>query len=86
MGGSAITGTVSTTGKLTCSLASSALSGQLTIAGSIPSYAGPLEVTPGAETQTVECSGLLMPGDIIIKPVPQNYGLVGWNGITLTVS
>lgn len=62
------------------------LSGTLTIAGSIPSYSGPYVVTPGDAEQIIACEGLLMPQDIIIQPVPSNYGRIAWDGVTLTVS
>ena len=83
---SVLTGRLTATGVLTGAVSSDAsLSGALTIAGSIPSYHGSLEITPGDEPQTVECSGLLMPQDIIVKPVPSNYGRIEWNGVALTV-
>ena len=66
--------------------ADGALSGALTIAGSIPSYAGQSTITPSSEEQTIACAGLLMPADITIEPVPAGYGKISWNGITLTVS
>lgn len=49
-------------------------------------YAGATEYTPTAEEQTVECKGLMMPENIVIAPIPQNYGLITWNGSILTVS
>ena len=79
-------GRLSATGVLTGTVSAEAsLSGSLTIAGSIPSYHGSFEVTPGDEPQTVECAGLLMPQDIIINPVPSNYGRIEWNGVSLSV-
>lgn len=49
-------------------------------------YEGETEITPTQDTQTLRTSGLLMPVDIVINPIPQNYGLITWNGSTLTVS
>lgn len=49
-------------------------------------FAGPYEVTPTAETQTLTTSGLYMAQDVTINPIPSNYGLITWNGSTLTVS
>ena len=86
MGGYGITGTVSTKGNLSCSLASSALSGNLTISGSIPSYPGETHVFPSDDVQIVPCHGWFMADDITIYPVPSNYGKIEWNGVTLTVS
>lgn len=49
-------------------------------------YTGPTVVTPSGQTQTLATTGLLLPTDIVINPIPQNYGLITWNGSTLTVS
>lgn len=73
---------------------SGCLSGGKTIAGSLtipnavlpPSYEGPYEVTPTARTQTLATDSLYMRGNITINPIPSNYGLITWNGSTLTVS
>ena len=82
-----LTGTLTSIGVLTGEVsAEQGLSGTLTIAGSIPSYPGPYMVTPGDAEQVIACEGLLMPQDIIIQPVPSNYGRISWDGVTLTVS
>lgn len=49
-------------------------------------YTGEMSFTPSAEEQTVECKGLMMPENIVIAPIPQNYGLITWNGLVLTIS
>ena len=49
-------------------------------------YSGPCEATPTTSTQTLQTSGLLVPDNITINPIPSNYGLITWNGSTLTVS
>lgn len=49
-------------------------------------YQGQMEVTPSVETQTLETANLMMLEDITIKPIPSNYGLITWDGSTLTVS
>lgn len=48
-------------------------------------YPGPYEFTPAAAAQTIEISGLMATADITINPIPSNYGLITWNGATLTV-
>lgn len=71
-----------------------ALSGQKALAGSFtvpitietPPYMGEYNFTPTQEAQTVEISGLRATQNITINPIPQNYGLITWNGATLTVS
>ena len=49
-------------------------------------YTGETTVTPSASEQRLATTGLLVPRDIIINPIPSNYGLITWNGSTLTVS
>lgn len=49
-------------------------------------YTGSYEVTPSAETQTLATADLAMSENITINPIPNNYGLITWNGSTLTVS
>ena len=51
-----------------------------------PAYEGPTEVTPSSETQTLDTRNFRMTENVVIKPIPQNYGLITWNGSTLTVS
>lgn len=48
-------------------------------------YEGPYAVTPAQEAQTLATEGLVMIGDIVVKPIPSNYGRIAWNGVTLTV-
>ena len=68
--------------------ASQGIEGLLTIPNAIlpPSYEGPYEVTPGAEEQTLETNALYMTGNITINPIPNNYGLITYDGSTITVS
>lgn len=49
-------------------------------------YTGDYEVTPSAETQTIATSGLMMTGNVTVNPIPSNYGLITYNGSTITVS
>lgn len=43
-------------------------------------YTGETEVTPTDETQTLYTAGLKVPENIIVKPIPSNYGKVSYNG------
>lgn len=66
----------------------SELSADLTIPpirGGIP-YGGDYEITPTEEVQILETSGKILARNITIQPIPSNYGLVTWNGTTLTIS
>lgn len=84
-----ITGALTPVATVTGLLSGSA---QLTAVLTVPeyvlpaAYSGPVEVTPSAETQTLETSAFYMQSDIIINPIPSNYGLITWDGSTLTVS
>lgn len=49
-------------------------------------YTRAYEVTPTQETQTLPTEGLIMSHNVVINPIPSNYGLITWNGSTLTVS
>lgn len=63
------------------------LHGRLSIAEIVPElYDGPYEYTPTQSTQTVQIDGKQATQDIIINPIPSNYGLVQWNGAYLMIS
>lgn len=51
-----------------------------------PTYDGPTEFTPSRESQVVETTAHVLLADIVINPIPSNYGLIQWNGAVLTVS
>lgn len=84
-----LTGTVSAGASLVGSVnAVARLTGTIQVpsaVGVIP-YDGPYEFTPTEETQTVEIENRMAIQDITINPIPSNYGLITWNGVTLTVS
>ena len=48
-------------------------------------YTGSYTVTPSASTQTIHTANKLLSEDIVVNPIPSNYGLVSWNGSVLTV-
>ena len=49
-------------------------------------FTGSYEYTPTSETQTIAIDGLRATADIVINPIPENYGLITWNGSIITVS
>ncbi len=49
-------------------------------------YEGEYEITPSNEVQTIPIANFIATQDIVINPIPQNYGLIGWNGSFLTIS
>ena len=52
----------------------------------VDTYDGETTVTPSDKEQALPTAGLFMKSDVIINPIPSNYGLIEWNGSTLTVS
>lgn len=61
------------------------LSSPITMVSGIP-YEGNYEVTPSSETQILSTEMLYMTSNVTINPIPNNYGLITWNGSILTVS
>ena len=51
-----------------------------------PPHTGPYEATPSSAEQLFAVSGKRMTQDFTVHAIPSNYGLITWNGSTLTVS
>lgn len=49
-------------------------------------YEGPTEITPSEETQVLRTTDFVVPVDIIVNPIPSNYGLITWNGRGIRIS
>lgn len=49
-------------------------------------YSGRTTITPTNQPQVLETAGLVVGSNITVNPIPSNYGLITWNGSTLTVS
>lgn len=49
-------------------------------------YEGSYEFTPTQETQYAPTGGKVLLEDIKINPIPNNYGLITYNGAIITVS
>lgn len=81
-------GKLSQTGSLKGKLqARGSLRGKLSFAsGEYPHYHGATEVTPTNYTQVLYTGGNVVADNIIINPIPHNYGLITWNGAYITVS
>ena len=56
------------------------------VAQEYPTYDGATEFTPTQETQTVQTARKVLLENITINPIPQNYGLITYNGRIITVS
>ena len=51
-----------------------------------PEYTGAYTFTPSSSEQTLAIAGMKATQNITINPIPDNYGLITWNGSVLTVS
>lgn len=49
-------------------------------------YEGSYTITPTAEEQVIPTKNLRMTDDITVGAIPNNWGLITWNGAFLTVS
>lgn len=49
-------------------------------------YFGPYEVTPTENEQVLPTAQLVASRDIVVNPIPSNWGRITWNGSVLTVS
>ena len=81
--------TLTAVGGLTATLSGSqALAAELHVPQiiSAETYAGPYEITPGESSQTAEIAGKIASENIVINPIPSNYGLISWDGRVITVS
>ena len=84
-----IKGALAARASLAGSLSSpAALSGRLSIPSyiDVDQYDGFTDVTPGEESQVLNTAGKVVTRNIVINPIPSNYGLITWNGSILTVS
>ena len=48
-------------------------------------YTGETTVTPGDAPTTLATAGMIMDADVVIRPVPSNYGRLIWDNGILTV-
>lgn len=84
-----ITGSLTPIGIVTGRLASAGgVTGRLTVPDRITpeEYTGPTTVIPSQSQQILNTRDLFVADDIVIEPIPNNYGLITWNGAVLTVS
>ncbi len=51
-----------------------------------PAYEGQTEVTPSSMEQVLLTKNFRMTENIKVNPIPSNYGLITWDGSTITVS
>ena len=53
---------------------------------SVPDYTGSYEITPNGTTQVLIVSNKRMTEDLVINPIPSNYGLISWDGSGILIS
>lgn len=53
---------------------------------SVEDYEGNYRVTPQVTTQVLETKDLKMTDNLVVEPIPKNYGLITYNGTNITVS
>ena len=51
-----------------------------------PYYRGDYEITPTQSTQVLEMEGMRAAHNVVVNPIPSNYGLITWNGSYIMVS
>lgn len=51
-----------------------------------PTYDGDYTVTPSGEEQVIPTKNKRMTDDFVVAPIPENYGLITWDGSVITVS
>lgn len=49
-------------------------------------WAGPYDVVPSQVEQVLPVEGCRMAHDVVVAPIPSQYGLITYNGGTITVS
>ena len=84
-----IIGKLSGLGGLSGTLSGSgAISGGLSVPTVAPvePYEGSYEFTPSGERQEIEIANKRAIENIVIDPIPDNYGLITWDGTVITVS
>ena len=88
-GGGALNGSLSPDASVTGTLSSgTTISADLTIPSAIDvdPYQGEYRITPNGQTQTLNTSGKYLQNNVVVEPIPSNYGLITYNGSIITVS
>ena len=70
-------GVINTDGKLT---------GNISLKTKYNEYEGNYEITPSNKINILNTKDKVLYENIVVNPIPSNYGLITWNGHILTVS
>lgn len=62
------------------------IEGDISNSALIGAYDGSYTITPSQNIQVLDTKNKMLKEDVIINAIPSNYGLITWNGSTLTVS
>ena len=84
-----ITGTLSEVAIIRGTLSSTdGIVGEITVPEAVGGrhYRGSYTVTPSSEVQILNTKNMIMESNVTINPIPSNYGLITWDGTTLTIS
>lgn len=49
-------------------------------------YEGDYEITPSEELQTLPTANRMLARNIVVAPIPQNYGRITYNGGGITIT
>lgn len=49
-------------------------------------YSGEYTVTPSEDTQVLYTAGKTLEQNVVVEPIPQNYGKIEWDGSVIYVS
>lgn len=56
-----------------------------TVTEDLDVYTGQTTVVPSEVQQILQTDGKKIKSDVIIEPIPSNYGRIIWNGSTMTI-
>lgn len=67
------------------------MTAEIAVGGAIPiqpddPYEGPFEFTPGDDMQTIATAEKYVDRNIVINPIPDNYGKITYNGSWITIT
>lgn len=83
-----ITGRLSVAGTITGSMSGvETLSGKIKVPSvvGVDPYEGEYAVTPGEETIVLSTGKKYMAENVVVNPIPSNYGKIVWNGAHLRI-
>ena len=53
--------------------------------GGLPDYQGSYDVEPGEEAQVLQTGRHAMTADLVVEPIPDNYGRISWDGAAISL-